>query len=120
MAGNRAPMAKLAVRLASGRRVSLAAYADAWKRLRRMDPRQWFRETPGSSFGGTAADALREMRAGLDDRINRHIPAYGRGRKWDPNWQTETARAARALNTPRLAIHWLPPHLRERFASRLT
>lgn len=53
------------------------------------------------------------------NRINRHIPNYGRGRKWAPDWQRETLQAAGRLNTPRLVIDWLPRHLKARFADRL-
>lgn len=41
-------------------------------------------------------------------------------RKDTPEWWQETVRTARALNTPRLAIHWLPPEWRARFAHRLS
>ncbi len=66
------------------------------------------------------AQIVAEFRKGLAARINAKAPGYGQGRKWSEEWQVETLRAARALNTPRLAIHWLPQHLKARFAERLS
>jgi len=66
----------------------------------------------------TAAEWHAWFRRCLDRKINAALPAH-EGRKHDPQWQTEMSRAARALNTPRLAIHWLPPDLRSRFTHRL-
>jgi hypothetical protein len=59
---------KQAILIPNGRRVSLAAYAAAWRLLKRMDPQDpvrgwtWYHVTAGS--------VLRQMRAGLEDRIN--------------------------------------------------
>ncbi len=107
------------VRLGSGRVVSLGTYVAAWKRALSAPAHATFRETPCSWAGGDRDQVLREFRAGLHDRINRHLPRYGKGRKWDPQWQIETYRAARDLNTPRLALHWLPAWLKARFAHRI-
>lgn len=68
---------------------------------------------------GRASDALQQFRAGMHDRINRHAPGFGAGRKWASGWQRETMQAAARLNTPRLIIDWLPDHLRGRFAYRM-
>lgn len=65
------------------------------------------------------ADIRREFLAGVHDRINRHAPGYGKGRKWSQEWQADTMRAARDLNTPRLVIRRLPRDLRARFGHRL-
>jgi hypothetical protein len=69
---------------------------------------------------GTAEEALQEFRFGLHDRINRRLSWYGRGRKWESDWRRHALQAALQLNAPRLAIHWLPPHLKARFAHRLS
>jgi hypothetical protein len=107
------------IRLGDGHRVSLGTYLRAWKAALAAPHDAWFPRTPCSWAGGDRDQVLREFRAGIDDRINRHLPDYGRGRKWDPTWQLETLRAARALNHPRLVISWLPQWLKARYASRL-
>lgn len=107
-----------AVTLGNGRRISLGTYVNAWCQILRLEPDTWLQTCP-DGLGGTAGDALRQLRAGMHDRINRHLPSYGKGRKWRSDWQRETLQAAGKLNTPRLAIHWLPAHLRDRFAHRL-
>lgn len=62
-------MGALAIRLPNGRRVSLAAYVFAWRRLKS--------ETPSAMVRGffdwpaSAADTLAAFRSGLTDRINK-------------------------------------------------
>lgn len=107
------------VLLGHGQRVTLAVYVRAWKTALAAPADAWFPRTPCSWAGGDRAQVLHEFRAGIDDRINRHLPDYGTGRKWRSEWQVETRRAAQALNTPRLAIHWLPQWLKGRFAGRI-
>lgn len=108
--------------LPSGRRVSVLQYLIIWHTCRTCERRgvdpavqagQW------DAFPTTASRTLRDLRAGLHDRINRQLPHFGQGRKWSDDWQLNTSRAARELNTPRLRIHYLPPHLRARFGHRL-
>lgn len=109
--------------LASGRRMPLGRYVAAWRQCKAIvaadDGDTWMRETPGSEYGGTVADALRELRDGLADRINRHIPGYGRGRKWSDDWQRHALQTAHAVNTPRLIVRWAPRDLMPRLAHRL-
>jgi hypothetical protein len=124
--GPRPPFARLSdadcITLPSGRAVTLATYARA-----RATLVQLVREGKGDAsirgfdaFPLPAEDVLRQMRLGLHDRISRHMPHYARqGRKWSHEWQTQTWRAARDLNTPRLVIRWLPHHLATRFAHRI-
>lgn len=113
------------IRLPNGRSVRIATYVNAWRVLRAQ-------LGPGHSpmhhdslingwdhFPTLASDVLRDIRFGLHDRINQHIPGYGVGRKWDSMWQTETMRTARAVNTPRLAVRWVPHGFRARLAHRL-
>lgn len=105
------------IRLPNGRPCGLPVYCASWRAVKLLPPDArvagWdhFRESPEA--------ILRDLLFGLHDRINRHDPRYGVGRKWSDDYQVEISRAARALNTPRLAIHWLPPGLRERFQERL-
>lgn len=67
----------------------------------------------------TAEEWLRWFRERLDVKISSHIKGFEIGRKWDLDYQVEIRRAARALNTPRLVIDWLPADLKTRFAHRL-
>ena len=70
----------LTVRIPTGRVVSLRSYVAAWRALL-MVPGET-RVGDWSWHGATAAEVLRDMRTGLHDRINRHLPDYGTGRKW--------------------------------------
>src|SRR5690242_7005058 len=78
------------IRLPNGRRCTVATYVAAWRKLKEIPA--------GSSVAGfdhfpdDAGRILRQIRAGMHDRINRHDPVYGRGRKWDSNWYWETWR----------------------------
>lgn len=104
--------------LPNGRRCSVAVYVAAWKQLKLVKP-----DTSVRGFGdwpASAGDVLAELRRGLDDRINRHDPHYGRGRKWDHDWQRHALQTAQAANTPRLAIYYIMPDFRARLAHRLT
>lgn len=67
----------------------------------------------------TAEEWLRWFRERLDVKISSSMPHFEQGRKWNLDYQWEIRRAARELNTPRLAIHWLPKDLKTRFAHRL-
>ncbi|GHE73023.1 hypothetical protein GCM10019059_35800 [Camelimonas fluminis] len=111
-------MAQRTLRLGDGSQVPLQRYTKAWRTILRMPPDTWLLRCP-NGWPGTAEDALWQLRHGMHDRINRHIPGYGRGRKWSDDWQRETMQAAHNLNTPRLIIDWLPTHLKTRFHGRL-
>ena len=104
--------------LPDGRSVTVREYVRSWRILKTLPPDRlvngfyWFPET--------ADTILHALRAGIHDRINRHLPGYGQGRKWNPQWQADMARASRDLNRPRLVIRWLPSDLKVRFPHRLT
>lgn len=108
-----------AIRLPNGKAVTLSAYARVWRMLRECDPA---REFAGWDYFSERADSiLRDIRAGLADRINRHIPGFGAGRKWDSGWQGWASRTAREVNTPHLRVYatGIPAELRGRLAHRL-
>lgn len=109
------------VTIGDGRRIPLAVYVAAWRRVRAAPPDTRFRGSPcgWSGVEETAAEILRQFRAGMDDRINRHMPWHGRGRRWEPDWQAEAVRLARAVNTPRLVVRWAPQEFRQRLAHRI-
>jgi hypothetical protein len=104
------------ITLPNGRRVTLGTYVTAWRSILANPDADY----PGfDHFPECGWHILVAIRDGLHDRINRHLPHYYKGRKWDPDWQRVTSYHARQLNTPRLRIYWLPPHLKQRFANRL-
>lgn len=117
-----ASASRRAVVLGNGRRVGLGNYVEGWKRAKRAPPGAVFRGSPcgWAHVDEDAAEILRQFRAGMHDRINRRLPWFGQGRRWDPNWQAEARRFARQVNTPRLIVRWAPFEFRERFAARLS
>jgi hypothetical protein len=105
------------IRLPNGKVCTLPTYTRAWKQLKGCDPNAHI--AGFGHFPERAHDVLRALRRGMHDRINRHLPWYGKGRKWDEQWQLDTRRASRDLNHPRLVIHWLPSWLKARFGHRI-
>lgn len=108
------------VALGCGRRIGLGHYVKAWKACLALSAGTSVGRGV-SGYGDTAGEALAELRRGLHDRINRHLPWYGKGRKWSHDWERAMGIGARALNTPRLIIRWLPEDLMkvERFRERV-
>lgn len=108
------------VTLPNGRKCGLGFYTKGWRELIaivRDSP-----EAPVNGFDHFSEAALRvltEIRRGMHDRINRHIPGFGKGRKWDQDWQRAVIHTARCANTPRLALGWVPRDLKARLAHRL-
>lgn len=109
---------KRIVDLPGNRKVSLGHYVQCWRKVLSCAPGTEFK-SGFNRWPESRETILREFRRGMADRINRHIPGFGKGRKWAYEWQIETERAARQLNHPRLVIHWLPIWLKPRFAHRL-
>jgi hypothetical protein len=103
--------------LPDGRHVLIPEYVRSWRILLTIPPDRSVANW--SHFPTSAREILASISAGIHDRINRHIPGHGQGRKWDADWQRATLQAAHQLNHPRLRIHWLPEWLRARFAHRL-
>jgi hypothetical protein len=110
--------AKLCIRLPNGKRCTLAAYVHAWRVLLATPER-----TQVAGFDYWPDDAgriLSQLRQGMHDRINRHIPGHGTGRKWSDDWQRHAIQCTHAVNTPRLRVDWIPPDLRARLAHRIS
>jgi hypothetical protein len=82
--------------LPNGHRCTLGTYVAAWRTLRAlpagMEVKGWLH------FPEPAGAILRDLRAGMHDRINRHDPSYGTGRKWSTEWQINARRDARIVN----------------------
>ena len=106
------------ITLGDGRTIGLGKYVEAWKACLALPA-----ATPIGrgidGWGQTAGEALRDLRAGMDDRINRNIPGFGKGRKWSSDWYWQAWRLARDVNTPRLVVRWAPLEFRARLADRL-
>jgi hypothetical protein len=108
------------VTLGDGRTIGLARYCAAWKQCLELPA-----NTPIgrgiNGWGQTAGEALRDLRRGLEDRINSHIPGYGVGRKWSSDWYFATWNASRQINNPRLIVRWLPADMMKvpRFRDRV-
>lgn len=109
------------VTLGDGLRVALGAYVQTWREVRAMAPGQSLDRSLTDRGSSSAGEVLRQFRAGLHDRINRHDPRVG-CRKLDPDWQRHTAQLARRVNTPRLVVHEgeVPAEFRAKLAHRLT
>jgi hypothetical protein len=105
------------ITLPNGNACGLPTYVKAWRTLKAARPEDQIKGW--DHFATDASSILRDIRSGVHDRINHHLPNYGRGRKWSYEWQVEMMRASRSLNTPRLVISWLPLEIRERFTHRL-
>jgi hypothetical protein len=106
------------IRLPNGNRCSVSRYVAAWRALRSMPADT---STKGfDHFPAPAGDVLGAMRDGLHDRINRHDPSFGRGRKWSSDWQRAALQTSHAVNTPRLIVRWVPQDLKARLAHRVS
>lgn len=107
--------------LGDGRPVTLATYVRAWKAALTAPANSMFAGSPSDPRTPASREwVLREFRDALDDRINRKLPWYGRGRKWSSEWYWDAWRTARAVNDPRLRVGWVPAEFRARLAERLS
>ncbi len=110
-------MAKRYITLPNGNRCGLPIYVKAWRTLKAARPDEQIK-----GWGHFATDAksiLRDIRCGVHDRINKHIPNYGNGRKWESQWQKDVRQTAGDVNTPRLIVRWVPRDLKNRLDHRL-
>lgn len=107
------------VTLGDGSRVTLGQYAHAWRTCMAAAPGSVFSRGLCGYGSRTREEILEEFRDGVHDRINRHVPGFGRGRKWDADWQRDAWRAAREVNTPRLAVRWVPRDFVARLRHRM-
>lgn len=107
------------ITLGNGKQVRLGNYVAGWKRAKKSKRGTRFNHGLCGWWSLTREEILREFNEGLHDRINRHIPWFGKGRKWNQDWQREMGHAAFLLNNPKLIIDWLPQDLKVRFARRL-
>jgi hypothetical protein len=105
--------------LGDGRRVPLGVYVAAWKIVKAAEPGQMFNRSLLERWPASAAEILGHYRDGLHDRINKHLPGYGVGRKWSSHYQGELVKArAQLQRSPHSRINWFPAELRSRLAQR--
>lgn len=102
-----------------GREVDVRDYAKMWRRVQQAPPGVTFKESLRGWWPISREELLEQFRDGMHDRISRNMPHYGKGRKWDADWQNATWRASREINFPHLILSWLPSWLKERFTHRL-
>ena len=107
------------VRLGDGVVVSLADYTRTRRSVRASSPGQQSSRGLCGWWPVNREEILAEYQEGVHDRINRHIPGFGQGRKWSSDWQRDAGHTARLVNRPRLIIDWLPMDLRGRLSHRL-
>lgn len=104
---------------ASTKTVRLGQYVQAWKDCKAAPVGTEYNHGLCGWSPTTRERILREFEEGMHDRINRHTEGYGVGRKWDSDYQRGMAHAARAVNTARLIVRYVPADLRKRLAHRL-
>ena len=109
---------KRVVTLGFGQKVPLGVYVAGWRKAL-ANPEARFPHSLEERWPATGAEIVAQFRKGMVDRINKHDPAFGVGRKWAEDWQRAMIQTAHRLNTPRLVIEWLPAELKGRFAHRL-
>jgi hypothetical protein len=67
----------------------------------------------------TGEDVVNQFRTGMHDRINRHLPHFGKGRKWKSIYQTELSRDCRRIrervNDRVILRQIMTPELKHRF-----
>lgn len=109
------------VTLGDGRHIPLGAYVAAWRKALDAPADAVFNGSPCGWKGcsETRNEVVRQFRDGMHDRINRHIPSHGCGRKWSRDWFMQAWRLSRDVNTPRLIVRWAPVEFRARLAHRL-
>ena len=110
-------MAQQVIRLPNGKLVSVACYVASWRTLKGLAPHVDVRGF--DHFPEPAGRVLSSLRAGMHDRINRHVPGYGVGRKWSGDWFWSVYRTARDLNGTRVRLSWVPVEFKSRLAHRV-
>lgn len=107
------------IRLPNGRLCSIPSYVAAWRALKVMRPDSLVASF--DHFPEPASRVLAALRDGLVDRINKHDPRFGRGRKWSAEWQRGARDVAWRLNGQRIVTRErdCPHELRARLAHRL-
>lgn len=101
------------------RTLTLGQYCVAWRTVKAAPAETEFKESLCGWWPESRETILGQFSYGVHDRINRHLPWFGKGRKWHDDWQRETLQAAQRINQPRLIIDWLPGWLKGQYAQRL-
>jgi hypothetical protein len=106
----------------SGLSIDVRAFLRAWQTLRSIPDKDLrgmtLRNFTERGRGASYVTVKRWMSDQLHARINRHIPAYGCGRKWSDRWQSECTRAARCANNSSQPLARVPKDFAGRLAHR--
>jgi hypothetical protein len=103
--------------LPCGRPVSLGEYVRSWRVLKTLPAARLVERW--SHFATPAGEILEAIAAGVQDRINRHIPGFGQGRRWSEDWFRSVLLTARTVNGTRVVLDWVPEGLETHLAHRL-
>lgn len=108
-----------AIRIPNGRLVSVGVYVEGWKRCLAASPRTLVCDW--DHFPQEAERVLASFRRGMRDRINRHLPWWGKGRKWSAEYQTRLFHLnLRLIGRCVIRPTDVPKDLRARLAHRIT
>lgn len=104
--------------LGNGHRITVASYVKVWRMLKKEPLGRLCKHSLTGWGVVTVEEFLAQYSAVKDARINRHIPGYGKGRKWQDQWQADARQTANLVNSKGLRVSWIPPDLRARLANR--
>jgi hypothetical protein len=118
-----------AITLPNGRACGIGAYARGWKRIKEQcaDGTHWEQSTVTNwdHFPVSAIDVLRDLRAAMHDRINRHdttnraaFSARTDGRWWQ--WKRDQRALHDSINNRVRVYQFETPDVRARFSHLLS
>lgn len=105
------------ITLGDGCEVTVGQYVKAWQRVKDAPAGFLFARSMTGRKPSTREEILEQCSVMVHDLINRHLPWYEKGRKWNVAWQIETRRAADNVNrfvADRIGFYWLPRWLESR------
>lgn len=113
------------ITLGDGRPIGLGAYMKGLRACMAAPEGTEYKRGLTGWWPVTREEILRDWRASVHDRINRNVAWFGRGRKWDADYQRHMRRDGDRINragTERLVVQVTEistPGWRERYAHRL-
>jgi len=109
------------ITLPNGRNVGLGVYVRAFNELKKTPPNEMVRGF--DYFAAPAGEILRKMRESITDRINRHLPHFGKGRNYAPEIEFGVRNLAcdlaRRVVVRESSVRHLPSKILARVAHRL-
>lgn len=89
---------------ASTRAVPIREYVKVWRAVSAAPPGTMYSSSLCGWWPATREEVLEQFREGLHARINKHVPGYGVGRHWSPDYQRSLQQVARRVNAPRTRV----------------